>query len=139
MRVLGGFSACGPVGLPLLLLSITLMAVAVERGLFWWSWWKLPLAQRRSRLRDRRALAFAEPVLEAVVVLAPLLGVFGTVLALMRLLQSLGLQQSSLLGSGELLVSTAFGLTLALAALLLLLLNRGLRRWQRFALALPQP
>jgi len=136
---MGVFSACGPVGLPLLLLSITLVSVAVERGLFWWHWWRLPQAERRSRLRDRRALAFAEPMLEAIVMLAPLLGVLGTVLALMRLLQTLGPQQISPLGTGDVLVSTALGLTLALAALLLLLLNRGLRRWQRLALALPQP
>lgn len=132
--------ACGPVLLPLLALSVMLVAVALERGLFWWRWLRASPTGRRRLLADPLAERLLEPLLEAIALLAPLVGILGTVLALMRLLDSLqadlslpGASPGSAFAS--LLASTSFGLVLAIGALLVRQLNRGLRRWQQSVLA----
>lgn len=80
---------------------------------------------------DGRSTHLLEPCLEAVVLAAPLLGLLGTVLGLMDRLAQLELPLTGAIeGYGLVLASTAFGLLLSLAALVLLLLNRALRRWQ---------
>ena len=82
-------------------------------------------------LVDARTTHLLEPCLEAEVLAAPLLGLFGSVLALMRLFDQLQLPQPTAIdGYGLTLASTAFGLLLSLFALVVLLLNRTLRRWQ---------
>lgn len=123
--------ACGPVLLPLLLLSVAVTAMAIDRCLFWWSWHRGPSARRREMLVDARTTHLLEPCLEAVVLAAPLLGLLGSVLALMRQFHQLHLSQPTAIdGYGLTLASTAFGLLLSLFALVVLLLNRTLRRWQ---------
>ena len=123
--------ACGPVLLPLLLLSVAVTTMAIDRCLFWWSWCRRPIARRREMLVDARTTHLLEPCLEAVVLAAPLLGLLGSVLALMRLFDQLQLPQPTAIdGYGLTLTSTAFGLLLSLFALVVLLLNRTLRRWQ---------
>ncbi|MCP9792787.1 MotA/TolQ/ExbB proton channel family protein [Vulcanococcus limneticus Candia 3F8] len=145
--------ACGPVAIPLALLSLAVFTIAFERVSFWWRWWRPPARQRDSLRRElagtvnllaarlllerrQRSMAFGEPVLQAAVLLAPLLGLVGTVLGLMGVLRELGPQlllppANPLVGYADVLASTVVGLELALAALALLLLNQGLRRWQR--------
>ena len=76
-----------------------------------------------------------ESLLQAATVLAPLLGLTGTVLALMGVLASLGPDLTlrpgaSLQGYGQVLMSTLVGLLVSLLASATLLLNQGLRRWQ---------
>lgn len=123
--------ACGPVLFPLLVLSVGVTTIAIERWLFWWGWRHQPIARRRELLMDGRSTHLLEPCLEAVVLAAPLLGLLGTVLGLMDRLAQLELPLTGAIeGYGLVLASTAFGLLLSLAALVLLLLNRALRRWQ---------
>lgn len=144
--------ACGSVALPLLLVSIVVVTVGIDRGLFWWRWWRLPDQRRRlsaEQLRAagssqerqlllqrwRYAMAQGEPLLQAAVLVAPMLGLLGTVLGLMNVLRSLGPQlllpsSSPLVGYADVLASTVVGLQLALLALVLAQLNRGLRHWQ---------
>jgi hypothetical protein len=63
----------------------------------------------------------------------------GSVLELMRLLNQLQLPQTTAIdGYGLVLASTAFGLLLSLFALVVLLLNRTLRRWQMRLLQQPR-
>lgn len=166
---MAAWKACGPAAVPLLLLSLGLFTVAFERALFWWQWWRSP---QRGLLRARQQLAacadaaerrrlvarmqgsmvFGESLLQAVVLLAPMAGLVGTVIGLMRVLRELGPQlllpfSNPLLGYADVLMSSLIGLQLAFLALALLLLNRGLRRWQRRDLepwlfasaAIPQP
>jgi biopolymer transport protein ExbB len=137
---------------PLLLLSLAVLTVAFERLHFWWCWWwrgRRPWRALQQQLqqcnepeqrwlllrRQDAAMAWGEPVLQAAVVLAPLLGLVGTTAGLMAVLRQLGpqllLQPSSpLSGYAAVLVPTLTGLQLALLATALLLLNQGLRRWQ---------
>ena len=123
--------ACGPVLLPLVLLSLAVASAALDRCWFWWRWRRRPLARRRPLLVDAFTIQCMEPLLEAAVLVAPLLGLFGSVLALMRVLDEANAPSSALLRNYSLvLVSTAYGLAIALAALVVLLLNRALRRWQ---------
>lgn len=137
------WNACGPVALPLLLLSVAVFTVAFDRTVFWWRWWRgdLPATAladddpRRRFAQLRRAMASGETVLQAAIVLAPLLGLLGTVNGLMQQLRALGPQlllpaNAPLLGYAEVLLSTLIGLQLTVLATALLLLNRGLRRWQ---------
>lgn len=137
------WNACGPVALPLLLLSVAVFTVAFDRIVFWWRWWRgdLPATAladddpRRRFAQLRRAMASGETVLQAAIVLAPLLGLLGTVNGLMQQLRALGPQlllpaNAPLLGYAEVLLSTLIGLQLTVLATALLLLNRGLRRWQ---------
>jgi biopolymer transport protein ExbB len=80
-------------------------------------------------------MGFAQPFLEASSVIAPLTGLIGTVLGLSRLLSAMGPEMilppgSDLGGFGEVLVSTALGLSISLLATLTLHVNNGLRQWQ---------
>jgi biopolymer transport protein ExbB len=94
-------------------------------------------------------MRFGEPVLEAAVVLAPLLGLSGTVLALMGVLAQLGPDLTlpagaSLPGYAQVLMSTLVGLMVCLIASATLSVNQALRSWQLEALetreaALRQP
>jgi biopolymer transport protein ExbB len=146
------WTACGPVALPLLLVSISVFAVGIDRFTFWWRWWR-PAAQGRrqagqqlkamdsresqqldlERLANR--MASGEPMLQAALLLAPLLGLLGTVSGLMQVLRTLGPQlllppTAPLVGYADVLISTLVGLQLTVLATALLLLNQGLRRWQ---------
>lgn len=72
---------------------------------------------------------------ETVTGVAPLLGLLGTILGLIRALSALQLGQSGIpsdvtLGIGEALISTAFGLVVAIVTLLFANLFRGLYRRQ---------
>jgi biopolymer transport protein ExbB len=127
----------GPVALLLLLLSIAVVTVALDRGRYWWQWWRSRASRRQQwerLLAEQGASAagrkledldlemrFGEPLLQAAVVLAPLLGLVGTVLGLMQVLASLGPQ---------LLLSTAIGLIVSLIASTSLVANQWLRRSQ---------
>ena len=144
--------ACGPVALPLLLVSIVVATVLCDRCLFWWQWWRLPeqrLRSTRQSLKDcltsperylqlrrlKRAMAHGETFLQGAVLVAPMLGLLGTVLGLMKVLRALGPQlllpsTPPLVGYGDVLVSTVLGLQLALMALVAGQVNRGLRQWQ---------
>jgi biopolymer transport protein ExbB len=150
--------ACGPVALPLLLVSIVVATVLFDRCLFWWQWWRQPeprLSGARQFLRDcpasperylqlrrlKRAMAQGEPFLQAAVLVAPMLGLLGTVFGLMNVLRALGPQlllpsSTPLVGYGDVLVSTVLGLQLSLVALVTGQVNRGLRHWQLQNLAL---
>ena len=80
-------------------------------------------------------MAWGEPLLQAAVVLAPLLGLIGTTAGLMAVLRQLGPQlllpaNAPLAGYGDVLLPTLLGLQLTFVALALLLLNQGLRQWQ---------
>lgn len=141
----------GPAGWVLLLLSIGVLTVSFERFRFWFLWWRNrrshqhqwkqqcllggqhPLAWMEERDREMR---FAEPFLEAITVIAPLIGLIGTVLGLARLLSSLGPQlvlppDSDLSGFGGVLMATALGLIVGLLATVTLHVNNALRLWQR--------
>ncbi|MGF1568539.1 MAG: MotA/TolQ/ExbB proton channel family protein [Nodosilinea sp.] len=79
-----------------------------------------------------------QTVFETVVGIAPLLGLLGTVLGLMRVLSSIRLGEGgtvstsgATLGVGEALTSTAAGLVVAMVALLFANLFQGLARRQR--------
>ncbi len=136
-------------GVPLVALSIAVLTVSLDRARWWAQWWRsrASRAQRWQRLRLEpggcarqrqawnREMRFGEPFLEAAIVLSPLLGLTGTVLALMRVLASLGSDLNlpagaSLQGYGQVLMSTLVGLVVGLIASATLLTNRGLRSWQ---------
>jgi biopolymer transport protein ExbB len=155
-----GYSALRSGGLlilPLLLLSIVVVAIGVERFRYWKTWGlgsnrqerrfvedlaTTPAGEARQLLKSlqlRRLdteMARGETVLEAATLIAPLLGLIGTVTGLMRVLADLGPQLSlpsggSVAGYGQVLVSTALGLVVALIAAAILRTNQGLRHWQR--------
>lgn len=150
--------ACGPVALPLLLVSIVVVTIGIDRALFWWRWWRRPDQRRRISLEQLRAatssqqrqlllrrcgdaMAQGEPFLQAAVLVAPMLGLLGTVLGLMEVLRALGPQlllpsSTPLVGYADVLAATVVGLQLALLALVLAQVNRGLRHWQSNALEL---
>lgn len=139
------WKACGPVALPLLLLSVAVFTVAFDRFAFWWRWWRRPaVADADADLaRLQRQMASGEPVLQAAVGLAPLFGLLGTVSGLMGVLRALGPQlllpaQAPLAGYADVLLSTLIGLQITAVAASVLVLNQGLRRWQlqRLRLAL---
>nr|WP_286194257.1 MotA/TolQ/ExbB proton channel family protein [Synechococcus sp. CCY 0621] len=80
-------------------------------------------------------MRFGEPLLQAAVVLAPLLGLVGTVLGLMQVLASLGPQLllpagANLAGFAQVLLSTAIGLIVSLIASTSLVANQWLRHSQ---------
>lgn len=141
----------GPIALLLLLLSIAVVTVVIDRGRYWWNWWRGRASRRQQWervLADQGESAagrlledwdlemrFGEPLLQAAVVLAPLLGLVGTVLGLMQVLASLGPQLllpagANLAGFGRVLLSTALGLILSLTASTGLFANQWLRRSQ---------
>lgn len=144
--------ACGPVALPLLLLSVAVFTVGFDRLAFWWRWWRrgrrpwrelcgalaaAPSPEVRTQLLEDgdEQMAWGEAVLQAAVVLAPLLGLVGTTAGLMGVLKQLGPQlllppTAPLAGYGDVLLPTLLGLQLTVVAMALLLLNQGLRRWQ---------
>jgi biopolymer transport protein ExbB len=135
-----------------LLVSIVVATVLFDRCLFWWQWWRQPqqrLRGTRQFLRDcptsserhlqlrrlKRAMAQGETFLQAALLVAPMLGLLGTVLGLMNVLRALGPQlllpsSTPLVGYGDVLVSMVLGLQLALVALVAGQVNRGLRQWQ---------
>lgn len=136
-------------GVPLVLLSIAVLTVAFERSRWWFGWWRARASRRGGSWRRRRQpeawarqlaawdwqMRSGESLLQAATVLAPLLGLTGTVLALMGVLASLGPDLTlrpgaSLQGYGQVLMSTLVGLLVSLLASATLLLNQGLRRWQ---------
>lgn len=135
------------VGVVLLLLSIAVFTLVFERLHWWRRWWRQRAGrhvdwasadpdQRRLRLHDWRwQMAAGEPLLQGAAVLAPLLGLTGTVLGLIRQLASLGPDLTlpagaSLRGFGDVLLSTAYGLVVSVIATAALLVNQGLRDWQ---------
>ena len=96
-----------------------------------------PSAEERTQLLEDcyQQMAWGEPLLQAAVVLAPLLGLIGTTAGLMAVLRQLGPQlllppAAPLAAYGEVLLPTLLGLQLTLVAMALQLLNQGLRRWQ---------
>lgn len=136
-------------GLLLLLLSIAVVTVSLDRARWWVQWWQ----RRKQRLRQwrrlrglggpacrqiddwERAMRFGEPLLQSAAVLAPLLGLIGTVLGLIRVLSALGPDLTlpagtTLQGYGQVLISTALGLVVSLVASASLFANQGLRGWQ---------
>jgi len=139
------WKACGPVALPLLLLSVAVFTVAFDRFAFWWRWWRRAAGADADvdLARLQRQMASGEPVLQAAVGLAPLFGLLGTVSGLMGVLRALGPQlllpaQAPLAGYADVLLSTLIGLQITAVAASVLVLNQGLRRWQlqRLRLAL---
>jgi biopolymer transport protein ExbB len=160
-----GFSALragGPVIIPLLLLSIVVVAIGVDRFRYWRRVGLASARQEQQLLEDlkrsppgeqrsqREALhlrrldaemAQGENVLEAATLIGPLLGLIGTVSGLMRILADLGPQLSlpsggSVVGYGQVLVSTVLGLVVALIAVAILRSNQALRQWRRQRLEL---
>jgi biopolymer transport protein ExbB len=155
-----GFSVLrsgGPVMVPLLLLSIVVLSIGVERFRYWRRWGLGSQRQARQLLESLQAttagaqrsslealqlhqldaaMAQGEAVLDAATLIGPLLGLIGTVSGLMKILAELGPQftlpsGSSVVGYGQVLVSTLMGLVIALIAASLLRINQGLRLWQR--------
>ena len=146
------WKACGPVAVPLLVLSVAVFTVGFDRCAFWWRWfargrrsWRqlrtalaqAPSAELRRQLLDDcdHQMTWGEPLLQAAVVLAPLLGLIGTTAGLMAVLKQLGSQLllppgAPLAGYGDVLLPTLLGLQITFVAMALLLLNQGLRRWQ---------
>ena len=144
-------------GLLLLLISVAVLTVVIERLRWWVRWW-----QRRSRRRtnwadqlaaagaDRSGLEqtledwelemrWGEPLLQAAAVLAPLLGLIGTVTGLIGALAQLGPRLelpagASLASYGQVLLSTAAGLLVSLIATAALLACQALREGQIGAL-----
>ncbi|MFM7269908.1 MAG: MotA/TolQ/ExbB proton channel family protein [Cyanobium sp.] len=140
-------------GVLLLLLSVAVLTVLIERGRWWWLWWKRQsrrLADWRERLERgaaelpalelslldwERDMRWGEPLLQAASILAPLIGLFGTVSGLMHVLRLLGprleLPAGANLGAyGQVLLTTAVGLLVSLVATAGLLISQSLREWQ---------
>lgn len=144
----------GPVALLLLLLSIAVLTVTLDRGRWWLLWWRQRFSRRQRwqeqiaagdpglalQLEDLNlAMAMGEPLLQAAAVVAPLLGLLGTVLGLMQVLSQLGPDLllpagNSLQGYGQVLLSAALGLLISLVATTCLLTNQALRQGQIMAL-----
>lgn len=140
----------GPVALLLLLLSIAVLTVCLDRIRWWTRWWRGRSTRQRQwqqdidsgepSLADRLEdwdleMAFGEPLLRGAALLAPLLGLIGTVFGLMQVLAQLGPDLTlpagtSLQGYGQVLLSTGLGLLISLVASAGLELNRGVRLWQ---------
>lgn len=140
----------GPIGWLLILLSVSVLTITFERLRFWLLWWKHRAAHRHQWMELLRQggnspviwmeerdleMRFAQPFLEASSVIAPLTGLIGTVLGLSRLLTAMGpgmvLPPGSRFGGfGDVLYSTAMGLSISLLATVMLHLNSGLRQWQ---------
>jgi biopolymer transport protein ExbB len=137
----------GPVALLLLALSIAVLTVSLDRARWWLLWWRRRSSRRQRWQEQLEALdpslslqledlnlsmALGEPLLQSAAVLAPLLGLLGTVLGLMQVLGQLGPDLmlpagSSLQGYGQVLLSAALGLLISLVATASLQLNQALR------------
>ncbi len=139
-------------GLLLLLLSVAVLTLVIERTRFWIHWWRRRQARSRTwrqritagadagRLEESLedwdlAMSYGEPLLQGAALLAPLLGLIGTVTGLMGVLAQLGPRLelppgASLASYGQVLLSTAAGLVVSLVASAGLLTNQGLRHWQ---------
>jgi biopolymer transport protein ExbB len=129
---------------------MAVLTVSFERLRFWTLWWRrrgslqrqwreaLDLGERQARtwIDDRDSeMGFAQTFLEAAIVIAPLLGLIGTVFGLSHLLSALGPQGllpagQDLPGFGEMLLSTGLGLVVSLLATVTWHINNGLRQWQ---------
>ena len=136
---------------PLMLVSVAVASIGVERLRFWWQWSRgdllspellLPeldqlnpseasLRQHLLLARLERKLCRWDGALELCMVLGPLLGLLATVIGLMQLLQALGpgltlpSQGNELVaGYGQVLIGTVLGLLIAVLALLVQRLNR---------------
>ena len=137
--------------MPLMLVSVAVASMGVERLRFWWQWGRgdrvnsehslLELAQLKpseASLRQQllvarleRQLCRWDGALELCMVLGPLLGLLASVIGLMQLLQALGpgltlpSQGGDLIaGYGQVLIGTVLGLLIAVLALLVQRLNR---------------
>lgn len=139
----------GPTGLLLLLLSVLVLTVVLDRSRYWLQWWRQRARRRQiwqqvlteprkvveRQLEDwELEMRFGEPLLQAAGVLAPLLGLTGTVFGLMEVLAGLGPRLllpagASLKGYGSVLLSTALGLSVSVIAIGALQINQGLRGW----------
>ena len=139
-------------GLLLLITSVAVLTLVIDRCRFWMRWWQRRANRETSwqeriegrsnpnRLEEQledweRSMAFGEPFFEAGALLAPLLGLIGTVTALMGVLAQLGPRLElppggNLADYGQVLLSTAGGLVVSLLASAALLANRGVRAWQ---------
>lgn len=140
----------GPAGWMLILLSIGVLTVSFERLRFWAVWWKRRRSLRQQWLEVLRLgepgarawmddrdmeMRFAQAFLEASMVVAPLLGLIGTVLGLSRLLSAMGPrlllpEGGGVHGFGEILFATAMGLAVSLLATVTWHLNNTFRQWQ---------
>lgn len=141
--------------LPLLLLSVAVVAVGVDRLRFWWRWHQngmgrlqallsefngltasqAALHQERLCKRLERSLSRWDGCLDLAIVLGPLLGLLASVVGLIRLLDELGpdlvlpSRSADLLSAyGQVLVGTLLGLSIALIALLVQKLCRMQRQ-----------
>lgn len=139
-------------GLLLLITSVAVLTLVIDRCRFWMRWWQRRANRETSwqeqiegrsnpnRLEEQleaweRSMAFGEPFFEAGALLAPLLGLIGTVTALMGVLAQLGPRLElppggNLADYGQVLLSTAGGLVVSFLASAALLANRGVRAWQ---------
>ena len=140
----------GPIGWLLILLSICVLSVSFERMRFWFLWWKRRAYYRNqwlerlhqggkhplSWMEDRDLeMGFGQPFLESMSVIAPLIGLMGTVLGLSQLLSAMGPQMIMPIGAqrggyGDVLLSTALGLAISLVATITFHFNQGFRQWQ---------
>ena len=139
-------------GVLLLICSVAVLTLVIDRTRFWIRWWRRRperLATCRERITSGasrlsleeqledldRSMAFGEPFFQAGALLAPLLGLIGTVTGLINVLARLGPRLelppgASLAVYGQVLFSTAAGLVVALLGSAALLANQGLRDWQ---------
>lgn len=140
----------GLCGLLLLLLSVAVLTVVIDRGRWWLQWrtrrrtaWSERLAGGAAArlalehsLEDlEREMGWGEPLLQAAAVLAPLTGLLGTVSGLMGVLSQLGPRLelpagSNLAAYGQVLLTTVAGLLVSLIATAALLACQALREWQ---------
>lgn len=113
----------GPVMWPLLLLSVSAVAVLFERWLFWRRERRRPWSAEPLDLElEQRRLERGMPFLDTVVTSAPLMGILGTVLGIIDALALLGERASPdpvavSGGVARALVTTATGLVIALCVL----------------------
>lgn len=123
------FDKGGPLMWPLLFLSLVTVTVVVERALVFARERRhdarevvRDLGRERSLDDAERRLAKGMVVLDTVITAAPLLGILGTVLGIIQCFELLGQGQPNPLaiagGVAQALITTASGLTVALAAIL---------------------
>ena len=135
------FRAGGPVMFPLLFCSVVAAGVILERALFWWRVARgregvvervlaaavgapVEAAGRMRLAAEREAASFGRylSVLSTMVSLAPLLGIFGTVLGIMESFQfldaTLAAPEAARQGLAKALLTTAFGLAIAMVSLI---------------------